>query len=203
MKLSPKDYEQAIKRLLPTGPAWNREPGSLLSALTNALVQIFARVDSRVHDLIEESYPDSTLWLLPEFETLVGLPDECVKLADTIALRRQDVKARLTAQGGASKQYFTELARSLGYEITITEFFPFLMNRNVMGDPLHGDTWAFVWQVHATGGSYRYFEYGHSFMGEPYVTFNNERLECVFEKYKPAHTIVIFSYEVEENNVLH
>jgi len=189
-----EQYRQALQSLLPPGPAFTREPNALLTKLLDALAQELYRADLRAAQLIDEAFPDTTTELLPDWERVAGLPDACGEIAGTIQERRRDLLAKLTARGGQSRQYFIDLAAQLGFTITISEFRPFRVGMNAVGEPLYGADWWFVWQVNASETTYTYFRTGASSIGEPLRTWGNHRLECVVDQLKPAHTIVIFSY---------
>ena len=105
-----------------------------------------------------------------------------------------DVKYLAASPKSAGKKYFEAVAAELGYQVTITEFFPFRAGASKAGDPAAGDAWAFAWQVNAPETTIWEFKAGHSTAGEPLRTWGNEKLECVIERLKPAHTEVLFAY---------
>lgn len=190
-------YREQLKNLLPRGYAWPREPDTTFEALLDGLAQELARIDSRVSDLAREADPRQTLELLTDWERLTGLPDECSGLGDTIQQRRDAVVAKLTSTGGQSRAYFIQLAANFGFTITITEPRPFRFGINSMGDALYSEEWLFWWFVNAPEETITYFRFGQSVMGEPFRAWGNLPLECIINKYKPAHTDVIFRYGEE------
>ena len=101
---------------------------------------------------------------------------------------------KITNLGGQSLQFFIDLAAQLGYTITITEFQPFQVSENAVGDALNGDPWIYAWQVNAPAGAIREFKVGESAVGDPLRNWGDDLLECVIERLKPAHTHVIFAY---------
>lgn len=109
--------------------------------------------------------------------------------------RRDDVVQRLITTGGQSRRYFIDLARALGYEITITEFFPFRAGHSRAGDPITNTLdWRYSWRVNAPETTFWLFRAGVGAAGEPLRKWGNSRLEGVIRKYAPAHTNVIFGY---------
>lgn len=188
------EYTQQLIKLSPTGKAWPTESDSVWATLLNAIAQEFARVDARANELLNEIYPDTTTELLPDWERVAGLPDPCSGLGASVAIRRRDLLAKITARGGQSPQYFIDLAASLGYTITITEFDEFIVDVNAVEDALLGEAWAYSWQVNAGLNTVTYFTVGSNSTGDALAEWGNERLECVITARKPAHTVVLFAY---------
>lgn len=191
---SAKEYLVQLQALLPEGGAWPREPDAALTRLLSAFADEFARVDSRARALIEEADPRTTLELLPDWERLLALPDSCVPDAQTLQQRRAAVLAKLVTLGGQSRSYFIGLAAALGYEVSITEFRPFRAGMSSAGDPLTGGDWVHTWRVNGPENTIRNFAAGQSNAGEPIRSWGNAQLECVIDRFKPAHTILQFAY---------
>ena len=196
-------YGAQLAALLPRGRAWPREDGSMLIRLMQAEAEELARIDGRVSDLVEELDPRTALELLDEWERVAGLPDVCIAAPDSIAERRAAVQARITGLGGQTRDYFIDLAAEVGFAITIDEFQPFRAGSRA-GDPLYGEDWAHTWRVNVQppavddgrGLSIRYFRAGESSAGERLVGFGSLDLECIIRRAAPAHSIVIFAYDV-------
>lgn len=114
--------------------------------------------------------------------------------------RRQNVLVKMAATGGLSIPYFTSLAASLGYTITITEPRAFQAGVNRCGDRLYVEGMRWVWQVNvleAITPKYR-FRAGASAAGEPLLAFGESILESTFKDLKPAFTDCYFTYEENE-----
>jgi len=184
--------------LLPRGLAWPRERGTNLDNLITAEAVELTRVDRRVADMITESYPLTSGELLPDWERVTGLPDPCVGTPDTVQKRREAVNRKLGATGGQSINYYIDVAARAGYTVTITEYTPFRVGLNAMGDPLASEDWAYAWQVNAPAETVRVFRAGQGSAGEALRTWGNEILECALNQVKPAHTYLIFAYGTAE-----
>ena len=185
---------QAIA-LFPFGPAWYAPVGSTTRALLEALATEAARIDERGDKLLKEMDPTQTFEMLSDFEKTAGLPDACAgDEVNTIESRRAALLVRLRALGGQSIEYFTDLAATYGFAITIEEFSPFEAGRSRAGDPANGQAWRFVWQVNAPEVAIRYFRAGIGAAGEPIASWGNNRLECLIDQYGPGHTLPIFAY---------
>lgn len=188
-------YTKLLKTLLPKGDAWNRAAGTIwqdfLSSFAEELVRIHLRAEN---DFLRELNPATSLEMLPDWERILGLPDECIGAAVSTEDRRNQILYRLTNQGGQSKQFFIDLAATLGYTITITEFKQFRAGISVAGDALTNGDWVFTFQVNAPDNTVTYFKAGISAAGDPLAYWSNEPLECIINRAKPAHTLAIFAY---------
>ena len=187
------DYLAQFQRLLPRGRIWHRGWGRVQDADLLTLMPTWSRLHARLNALIGEIFPCSTYELLTEWEATLGLPDPCVGELDTVQQRVQAVCAKFAARGGQSKTYYHQVAEALGFVIQITEYTPFTVGWSV-GSPLYGKSWAHTWRITAVEDHIWYFEAGVSTAGDPLRVWGNRLLECVFERIKPAHTILLFSY---------
>lgn len=178
--------------LLPRGRVWSRDVSSVQSRALLGLVTIYEDSTARANQLLVDAFPGSTYELLPEWELTLGLPDPCAGPAPTIQARRAQVVARLTAAGGQSIPYFTGLAKSLGYEVTVTQFMPSRFGKR-FGTPFGGVDWAHAWQINAPTFTVNRLRFGDSF-GSPFSYWTNSVLQCELQSVKPAHTVLNFSY---------
>lgn len=188
-------YAEHLDALLPQGLAWPRESDARMRELTRALAEELSRVDLRGDDLLGEVLPSTTVEMLTDWERAAGLPDPCVPSGQTLQERRNALLTRLSGTGGQSRAFFIALAESLGFTITITEFSPFRTGISCAGDPLCGEDWLFVWRINAPESTIIEFRAGISAVGEPLRKWGNELLECVFNRVKPAHTVLLFGYD--------
>jgi uncharacterized protein YmfQ (DUF2313 family) len=192
--LQPEDFAQAFADLLPVGPAWPRDPESVLMRISAALADNASDAHAAAQDLIlEESDPARAISLLSDWERAYGLPDVCTPPAAAVQQRRAALLARIAATGGQSRAYYQAVAAALGYDVTIREFQRFVAGSRA-GDLLNDDAWSLTWRVEAPTETVRYFRAGLSFAGEPLAVWGNTSLECVFNAIKPAHTILQFAY---------
>jgi uncharacterized protein YmfQ (DUF2313 family) len=174
-------YRQQLKALLPPGWVFTRERGRVLDGVLDGLAQELARIEARGADLIDAALPDTTLEMLPDWERLLGLPDECLPRDSTLQARREAVLAKLVGQGGQDAAYYVDLARVLGYAGGwVEEYRPFLAVSPCI-DPLNTDPWCFVWVLHVP-------------RLPPGAGANDRALECLVNRYRPAHTFVRFVY---------
>ncbi|MEP3245094.1 MAG: putative phage tail protein [Sneathiella sp.] len=199
VRVNAEDYNNQLKALLPEGPAWEFDADSLADHLLTAFAEIFAQVHNRGNDLVEEMNPLSSFEMLPDWERVCGLPDDCYVSDQKLTLqeRRSSVINKLNSRGGQSIGYFKNIALVFGYEIEITEYRPFVFGLSHVGDPLNGEASVrFYWAVSVTGPRVTWFRFGESQFGDPLAKISRaEDLECVLNRLKPAHTKLIFSYD--------
>lgn len=192
MAVKTQQYLSLLKSLLPRGVAWVDTANNKLGQLLLALAEELARVDARESDLLEEADPRSTYEMLSEWEAAFGLPDPCVGGDLTLEQRLDSLYSKVTNTGGQSIQFFIDLAASMGYQVTITEFSAYTV-ADPVNVPIYGIDWRFAWQVNAAEESVTYFRV-NSGVNEGLASWGNERLECAFSRLKPAHTTLIFAY---------
>lgn len=183
-----QDYIQQLLALRPYGPAWPETDALLESAAVE-----FAADHNRAADLIEQADPRTTTDLFTDWERVAGLPDTCITDEQTLAQRRATLLARLTTIGGQSAQYFIGLAAQLGYTITVQDFDLYDVTDDVSAS-IYGEPWQYVFQVNATLNTVFVFAVNDS-VDDPLAAWSNVALECTINRYKPAHTIALFSYQ--------
>lgn len=226
MKWAPRDHAAAVHAflaLLPQGEIWPRDPASTLVRVVTGLAAVLARFWERAgRFLLVEAFPPHSFHLLPDWERVLGLPEECFPAALTLEERRKAVLEKLRRRpGGQSRAYYTDLGRQLGYhedgpspyqlplqlpgptgrlhKMTIREFRPFMCGVSRAGDPrwqIAPHAMRFVWKVGIPGQRLIWFRAGQSHAGrDPHLRIRRaEDLECILQKLKPAHTRLIFSY---------
>jgi uncharacterized protein YmfQ (DUF2313 family) len=187
------DYLTAFQRLLPRGRVWNRGLELIQDFDLLVLMPTWERLTASLNGLIAQIFPCTTVELIREWEETLGIPNECTGPLGTLQETQQALCLKFSARGGQSKDYFIGLAEQLGYEIRITEFAPFRVGVNSIGDRLYDHWWAHTWQITASGALV-YFRTGVSRVGERLVTWGSKLFECTMDQIKPAHTILLFGY---------
>lgn len=198
-------WMDAFAKLHPTGKVWSRDPSLPLGLYLRGQASIWAlSVAAKARLLLDvEAFPDTTDAMLPDWERNVGLPEECWTTADqTVEGRRALLLRKLTAEGGQSRAYFIGLADDLGYpEARITEWTPFRCGASGVGNrkwrtgsPLQ----RYIWRMQVGFTDVQYFRCGAGRVGrDPQARLRRAKaLECLVNKWKPAHTEVIFTYTI-------
>lgn len=207
-------YLKVISDLLPNGKAWEHVK---CSPLIKGMSYEFARFEERVrHFLGSELDPRLSVELLPDWEALLGIPDECTPENQTIERRQEQVVQKLTAQGGIDAAYYEFVGSQLGFAIEVlntpdfrvgisrvgqelTNHEPlnstlFRVGINRVGTQLRLYGWRFYFIVKVPASELEQFRVGAKRVGDRLVETGNELVECTIKKLKPAHVGVVFRF---------
>ncbi|MBM3618360.1 MAG: DUF2313 domain-containing protein [Alphaproteobacteria bacterium] len=191
-------YQQQLAASLPTGPAWERDLSSNIMAILGVIASEFAHLHGRTEQLLREAIPATTQEMLTDWEKAAGLPDECSALGDTLQERVEQLVSKVTRRGGQSKAFFQQIAEEMGYEVVVEpRFRPFIPGISAPGDLIWMDeTIRFYWRVRVLKAKLVFMRCGQSTLDERLLDFRQaEDLECILQKLKPAHTVLIVAYE--------
>lgn len=167
-----------------------------LSAAIEAEANALNLADAKADEVYSAIFPDSGV-ALKDWERVLALPDPClIGVPQSVGQRVQAVISKMQGRGGQSKAFFIALAKSLGYDITITTFRPARAGQARAGDHLYGGDWAFTWRVNAPAVTVSYARAGISGAGDPLAAWGNKSLECRLSQMKPAESILLFGYGV-------
>ncbi|ELQ7224701.1 YmfQ family protein [Escherichia coli] len=192
---SQNDYASALSALLPRGRAWPRASDTVQAAVLRALGSSYQRSDNDADNLIKGAFPATATSMLSEWESTLGLPDDCaIGEIGGISDRQRSVVSKLISNGGLNRDYYIRVAAALGYTITITQFRPAMSGMSVCGDALNGDEWPFTWRINAPETTIKYTLAGSSYCSDPLASWGNKQLECAINKIAPSHLNLIFSY---------
>jgi uncharacterized protein YmfQ (DUF2313 family) len=212
VRRSGDDYAKAFLSLLPQGYAWPRHADAMLVKVCSGLCQVWGLVDRDIADLLErESDPRITVELLPDWERAWGLPDPCYSAPQSIAERQAALVYKMTTLGGQSAQFMIDAAAYIGYEISITEYHPFMVGIDRVGDKrtinadgsysdypyiLGPPENRFYWSVHVDTKKLVWFRVTSGQCGiDPHLRIGlADDLECLLNRIKPAQTQIIFDY---------
>lgn len=130
---------------------------------------------------------------LEDYERVYGLPDACLQYDSLYQDRLGFIALALRERAGISIGWLVQYAALAGYDVTLTEFSPFVAGSHA-GDALTNGAWLYAFTVHAAGEIARRFCAGRSIAGEPLADWGEGPLECIINKYKPAHAVALFAY---------
>lgn len=189
------DYTAALQALKPPGRAWPRNANSVQAAVLRALAQSFQRSDADAQRLLPGAFPATATIMLTEWESTLGLPDDCaISEIGGISDRQRAVVSKLISTGGLNRNYYIAVAAALGYTITISQFRPAMSGMSCCGDALNGDEWPYTWRINAPETTINYALAGGSYCGDPLASWGNKQLECTITKIAPSHLNIIFNY---------
>ena len=192
-----EEYRVQLQGLLPPGPAWDPELVPEVALVLSGVALEFSRVDARAVALLNEMDPAGVSELVPDWESIMGLPDTCLGPNPAFEDRRLAVRRRLVEVGGQSRGYFIEIAVSQGYpNSNITEHRAPRMGRSRFG-AAHFGTWnaQFMWTLNTGGRQRQGRRFGVSYWGERFGTNPGNALECLIRRPAPAHTVVHINYD--------
>jgi uncharacterized protein YmfQ (DUF2313 family) len=194
---SAEQYRSQLQALLPVGPAWDPERVPELSVVLNGIAQEMARIDARAGALNDEMDPTLVFELVPDWEAVMDLPDECLGNSPAFADRQLSVQQRLIAIGGQNAAYFIAIAKGQGYpNATVTTLRAPRFGSSRMGAS-HFGTWSaqFMWSLNTGGRQSSGRRFGVSHWGERFGVNPGSALECLIRRAAPAHTLVHINYD--------
>lgn len=136
-----------VLRQFPLGEYWNRAVG-WLPDVARAIARFFSRL-RRSREILERQYdPRTADILLPEREDERGIvPVD----GQTLEERRAVVLAKMRAEGGVTKAYYTQVCVDAGYlDAVVTEAADPFTTVSVADDFLAGGLWKVTMHVTAT-----------------------------------------------------
>lgn len=170
-------YQKVFLQLLPSGAAWNKAPDSTFCRLAGGLSDIMASADSLVGQMLTERFPSTATLLLDDWEAFLGLP-YCTSESGTVHARQNGAAIKMRMVGSLNRRFYEELAASYGFKVSLTD----------------SEDGQFTTDVNVLSGvSFRNATVLDSCL-TPLRVYDSGGLECLLEKYKPAHQIYKFIY---------
>lgn len=149
------------------------------------------RANGLLIEYSEQIIPDQTTKFIAEWESALGIPDDCFKGTGTLNERRRDILTKLAALGVQTAQDFVDLATIFGVTVTVNSgtdeitfplVFPVVMFTTVKEA-------RFTIVVRFTVQAANRFPLVFPFIfGSGEISI----LECLFTKLKPANCDIIF-----------
>jgi uncharacterized protein YmfQ (DUF2313 family) len=174
-----------------------RLPSTTLRKLLYGLGEELYRVDSVINDI---TFEHQTTLLIDQWESALGIPDECFPGTGDLATRRTHVLAKLAALGIQTAQDFVDLATLFGYTIEIIPganrgLFPFSA-----GFPVYffdyKATARFTMFIRMTTLTFpNVFTYTFPLLFED-RSFSI--IECLLEHLRPANTDIVWEYTLPD-----
>ncbi len=184
---------ELLQALLP--PVAVDPNGAALRAELRGEAAALDAAEGAAAQLLAESDPRTTAALLADWERVYGLPEACIRQSGVVqgfAERRAALVAKVTLVGSQGIAFFVAMAAAIGYVITITELFPQTTEHDTEM-AAQDEPYRFVWQVNAALYSLREFT-SEDDSEMALAVWGNQLLQCVLNRYKPAHTLILFSY---------
>ena len=187
-------YRDQLHALLPAGRAWPEEADTTLDALVRAMASQVSEVDRSAANLLTEIRPNTTFDLLPDWERVLGLPDDCSDLGSDVTTRRASVLALLVTQPTLHPDDYVEIGERYGVTITVDDLNQTRADAVPSLDTTNGK-WRFVWFIDIPASADNRTFRVNSRVNERLTTFSrNTELECRLLKAAPAHTQLQIGY---------
>jgi uncharacterized protein YmfQ (DUF2313 family) len=178
-----RPWLRVVQRLLPPGPIWDLSTQPELEAAARAMVGEVAAGHNAIRLLVAQAFPSTITYLLDDWIADLDLPWPCGSLPATDAGKRAAIAGRLAAQGGQTPAYYVAVAEAAGVAINIVERpkgQPFRLGLSRLGiDRFGSEAQLHEWEVQSPAST-------------PSET--RSLLECLINAFKPAHTVVIYTY---------
>jgi uncharacterized protein YmfQ (DUF2313 family) len=163
---------QSFADVMPAGLVWNakNKEGSILRLVLQALSQEMGRYQADVYQVATEAVPNFNATMLDEWEQVLGIPDDCIPLADNPTDRAFNIMLKLGYLNLQTEADYIRLANLLGLSISISNSYP-TMTINIAGfvPPSFPYTFPFVFGADS-----------------------NNLFQCLVLKQRPAHIEVVF-----------
>lgn len=195
---TPDEQATALAGYLPNDPLWEDKNvnNSGLRKILLGLAAQWLDLRATTNEIVEEYDIRKTSLLLEEWERVVGIPDGCLTINSvTIEQRRLNILLKLAGINATTATQFENIAAVLGYTIDVEAggespvyvfpfTFPFILGGASSDTP-------FVIIVNITDPiSASGFPFTFPFTLGTGIT---SILRCLFNKLKPAHTVVYFN----------
>ncbi|MCA6484092.1 MAG: DUF2313 domain-containing protein [Chitinophagaceae bacterium] len=189
-----EDQQKLLASFLPNGRAFLAKalPQTKLFNLLYGLAVECARVEGLLNDIEINHDINQTVLLIEEWESALGIPDDCIPVASTIEQRRANVIMKLGAMGLQTEQDWLDFITSLGYSAVIRTgrcygIFPYTCTFPLYFFKQPSDA-RFDWEIQITGTDTPCI---FPFYGLFPICFSSgvsNMLLCLFMKLKPRNT---------------
>lgn len=200
--MSDRNYDEALTKLLPPGPAWDRLTGSPGSAVLTAGANALSRIDALAMRLLEEADPRTCIDTFSDWLRVYGLPDECMEgLKDLSDDRLRQALLLLIRRCGLTEAFYKRLGAIFDIDIDVGSYDPFT-TRSRVDERLFGPQWghAYVLVVRTNLETEKVLFRTTSRANERLASWGISFIECLVRKNSPAHAEVVFEYEVKNGN---
>lgn len=186
-----EQYTDSLADYMPNGPlfiAKSIQDSNFRKLLRGMAGEIF-RANGLLKEFDDQIIPDRTEKFLSEWESALGIPDDCFSGNGTVEERRRDILVKLAALGVQTEQDFINLAQTFGYAVNIIPLSSIaLPPYDVPFIPVGFPEGRFIMIVEGVDLVASLPPYDVPFP----LTVGQGIIQCLFEKLKPANVKVIF-----------
>ena len=189
-------YFNALKQLLPLGPAWELEDTDLRMRCLFLCAQELARIDADILAAIDESDPRTASKTLQEWFDEWGIPDDCLKLLGDMDIEqyRKVLLTKITTLGYTFSELVKYIGANFGFDnVSIGLRAPFRVSSRV-NERIFNYSWQ-NWIITATSAETNITRFRVDNRASiPLAQWGNELFECLIKSFSPAHKGIIFNY---------
>ena len=167
--------------------------GSNLRKVLIGLASQWLRFRNKVNEIYDEYDPTQTTNFIEEWETLVGIPDDCIDNTGTLEQRRLNILLKLAGVNVTTAKQFENVASILGFDIVVengidTSTFPLTLPFILLSEAEAPFTIVITLDEADKPAGFP--------LTFPFVLTDGtpKILLCLFEKLKPANTNLVFRY---------
>ena len=196
--LNAEQTAQLFAQYFPQGKAWNAKniPSKNLYKLLKGCASEDVNFRNKLNEQLDQYSIFTTTEYLEEYETMLGIPDDCFTNQEDVPTRRNQIIAKMLAYGTQTAQNIIDLVAILGFEITITngfgDAFPVTFPWAFMGSSVEGSNTIIVTFLNIPAQNTFPVPFPWAFGGFSYIN----RVECFIIKLIPSTDNVIFKTEV-------
>lgn len=176
-------YTESLARYLPHGKlfAVKSAQNSNFRKLLRGLAHELFEANGLLRQYNQEIIPDQTERFIEEWESALGLPDECVDISGSLEDRRNNILAKLASLGVQTIADFENMAAVFGFDVTVVagadSGLSFgsdqEMRHTIVVNASPAETFTYTFPIP---------------FGDARLVF----LECMFNRLKPANAQVLF-----------
>jgi len=193
-----EQHRKSLADYLPVGKLFagkNVSDTTLFKLLMGLALECY-RAENNLNLVYDEYDINTTTLLIEQWESALGLPDECMNNTTDINIRRQQVLAKFTLSIDTAES-FINLAKIFGYDIEI------LTGKSVGVYPL-----PYPWLYFDSSKTARFtiivrlaesvkpsvYPFTSTLYPWPYSSGETNIIECLLSNVKPANCDIIFQY---------
>lgn len=171
-------------------------PSKKLYKLIKGLSNEIGNVRNKLNEQINQYDIYQTSEFIEEFETMLGIPDECFSNQETLEIRQNQIVAKMIADGIENRQDLIDVIAILGYVITITNAhevstFPVTFPWRFFGNESQSSKTLVITFPDNEAPNLFPAKFPWVFGGESYLV----RVECFIRTLISSTNVVVFEYQ--------
>lgn len=195
-KTGTQEYHQTIlAQYLPNGKLFEAKvvPGTVMYKLLFGLAAEIKRAADTLCELEDQHFPETTDAFITEWETALGIPDDCFPGTGEPTERRLHILLKLIYMQASTVEDFVKISQLLGFDIEIipgVEYKGFVFDFPFSFSSAKEARFTMYVKLLATNQP-------SVFQTTFPITFTkpaNQLLQCIIDKIKPANVLVIYEY---------